>query len=68
MTRSEPLIDLAQSELAAALALEPNEDLEKLLNRAVAAFESGVQYVENGNTRGIQLIWRAAVVGALIAS
>ena len=65
------LIELAESELAAARAaldLEPNEDLEKLLNRAVEAFESGVQHVENGNTRGIQLIWRAAVVGAVIAS
>ena len=65
------LIDLAESELAAAraaLALEPNEDLQKLLERAVQALESGIEQIENGNTRGIQLIWRAAVVGAVIAS
>ncbi len=65
------LIELAEAELEAAraaLALEPNEELQKLLNRAVAAFETGVQHIENGNTRGIQLVWRAAVVGAVIAS
>ncbi len=65
------LIELAESQLEAAraaLALEPNEDLQKLLNRAVEAFEAGVRHIENGNTRGIQLIWKAAVVGAVIAS
>ena len=64
------LIDLAESELEAAkaaLELEPNEFFEKLLTRAVAAFEAGVEHIENGNPRGIQLIWRAAVVGAVIA-
>ena len=64
------LIDLAEAELAAARAKldeEPNEFFEKLLTRAVAAFESGVEHLENGNPRGIQLIWRAAVVGAVIA-
>ena len=64
------LIDLAETELEAAkaaLELEPNEFFEKLLTRAVAAFEAGVEHIENGNPRGIQLIWRAAVVGAVIA-
>ncbi len=64
------LIDLAEAELAAARAKldeEPNEYFEKLLKRAVAAFETGVELVENGHPRGIQLIWRAAVVGAVIA-
>ena len=64
------LIDLAEAELAAARAKlddEPNEYFEKLLTRAVTAFETGVKLVENGHPRGIQLIWRAAVVGAVIA-
>ena len=64
------LIDLAMTELEAAraaLEVEPNEHFEKLLTRAVAAFETGVEHIENGNPRGIQLIWRAAVVGAVIA-
>ena len=64
------LIDLAEDELEAAkaaLELEPNEFFEKLLTRAVAAFETGVEHIENGNPRGVQLIWRAAVVGAVIA-
>lgn len=64
------LIDLAEAELAAARAAldkEPNEFFEKLLTRAVAALKSGVEHLENGNPRGIQLIWRAAVVGAVIA-
>ena len=64
------LIDLAETELAAARAAldeEPNEYFEKLLKRAVVAFETGVELVENGHPRGIQLIWRAAVVGAVIA-
>jgi hypothetical protein len=64
------LIDLAEAELAAARAAldeEPNEYFEKLLTRAVTAFETGVEHLRNGNPRGIQLIWRAAVVGAVIA-
>ena len=64
------LIDLAEAELEAAkaaLELEPNEFFEKLLTRAVAAFETGVEHLTNGHPRGIQLIWRAAVVGAVIA-
>jgi len=64
------LIDLAQAELAAAeaaLEQQPNEYFKKLLTRAVAAFETGVEHLRNGNPRGIQLIWRAAVVGAVIA-
>ncbi len=64
------LIDLAEAELEAAkaaLELEPNEFFEKLLTRAVAAFETGVEHLRNGHPRGIQLIWRAAVVGAVIA-
>ncbi|MEE8147665.1 MAG: hypothetical protein V3T24_08680 [Longimicrobiales bacterium] len=64
------LIDLAEAQLEAAriaLEEEPNEFFEKLLKRAVAAFETGVEHVENGHPRGIQLIWRAAVVGAMIA-
>jgi hypothetical protein len=67
----QALIDLAGAELEAAraaLALEPNEELQKLLNRAVEAFESGVVLIESGNKRGIQLVWRAAVVGAVIAN
>ena len=65
------LIDLARAQLAAAeakLALDPNEELQKLLDRAVEAFESGLELIENGNNRGVQLVWRAAVVGAVIAS
>ena len=64
------LIDVAWAELEAAkaaLELDPNEFFEKLLTRAVAAFETGVEHIENGHPRGIQLIWRAAVVGAVIA-
>ena len=64
------LIDVAEAELEAAraaLEVEPNEHFEKLLTRAVAAFETGVEHIENGNPRGIQLIWRAAVVGAVIS-
>ena len=64
------LIDLAEAELEAAkaaLELDPNEFFEKLLTRAVAAFETGVEHIENGHPRGIQLIWRAAVAGAVIA-
>ena len=67
----EALIDLAEAELAAARAvldLEPNEELEKLLGRAVAAFESGVELIRSGNNRGIHLVWKAAVVGAVIAN
>ena len=69
----QALIELAEFELEAArVALEemeePDEYLVKLYNRAVGAFESGVEHLENGHPRGIQLIWRAAVVGAVIAS
>ena len=67
----EGLIDLAEAQLEAAriaLELEENEYLEKLLTRAQTAFESGVEHVENGNPRGVQLIWRAAVVGAVIVN
>ena len=66
----QALIDLAEAELAAARAAleeEPNEYFEKLLTRAVAAFETGVALVESGHASGMQLIWRAAVVGAVIA-
>ena len=67
------LVEVARAELEAArIALdldpEPNEYFERLLVRAVAAFETGVEHLENGNPRGIQLIWRAGVVGAVIAS
>ena len=65
------LVDVARAELEAAkLALEqePNEFFEKLLNRAIEAFENGLEHLENGKPRGIQLIWRAGVVGAVIAS
>jgi hypothetical protein len=67
------LIELAETQLAAArIALgemeEPDEYLVKLFERAQAAFESCVEHLENGRPRGIQLIWRAAVVGAVIAS
>jgi hypothetical protein len=65
------LIDAARAELAAAeakLTLEPNEELQKLFDRAVEAFESGLELIENGNNRGVQLVWRAAVVGAVIAN
>ena len=66
------LVEVARTELEAArIALdldpEPNEYFETLLVRAVAAFETGVEHLENGNPRGIQLIWRAGVVGAVIA-
>ena len=66
------LVEVARTELEAArIALdldpEPNEYFETLLARAVAAFETGVEHLENGNPRGIQLIWRAGVVGAVIA-
>jgi hypothetical protein len=67
----EALIAAAEAELAAARAaldLEPNEELEKLLSRAVEAFESGVELIRSGNDRGIHLVWKAAVVGAVIAS
>jgi hypothetical protein len=65
------LIEVAEAELEAAriaLEEEPNEEFEKLLARAVNAFETGVELVETGHPRGIQKIWRAAVVGAVIAS
>ena len=67
------LVEVARAELEAArIALdldpEPNEYFERLLVRALAAFETGVEHLENGNPRGIQLIWRAGVVGAVIAS
>ena len=65
------LVEVARAELEAArIALEgtPNEYFEKLLKRAVAAFESGVEHLKNGHPRGIQLIWRAGVVGAVIAN
>ena len=65
------LVDVARAELQAArvaLEQEPNEFFEKLLNRAVEAFETGLKHLENGNPRGIQLIWRAGVVGAVIAN
>ena len=65
------LVDVARAELEAAqLALEqePNEFFEKLLDRAMKAFETGLEHLENGKPRGIQLIWRAGVVGAVIAS
>ena len=67
----QAIIDLAKAKLEAArvaLELEPNENLQKLLNRAVEAFESGMELLENGNDRGIHLIWKAAVVGAVIAN
>ena len=65
------LVEVARAELEAArIALdnEPNEYFETLLVRAVGAFETGVEHLENGRPRGIQLIWRAGVVGAVIAS
>jgi len=65
------LFEVARAELEAArIALEgtPNEYFEKLLKRAFAAFESGVEHLRNGHPRGIQLIWRAGVVGAVIAN
>ena len=65
------LIDVARAELEAAkvaLEQEPNAFFEKLFNRAVEAFETGLEHLENGNPRGIQLIWRAGVVGAVIAN
>ncbi len=65
------LVEVARAELEAArIALEgtANEYFEKLLKRAVAAFESGVEHLKNGHPRGIQLIWRAGVVGAVIAN
>lgn len=64
------LIELAEAQLLAAneaLQAEPSEALEKVLRRAEAAFTEGVQQVENGNERGIHPIWRAAVVGSVIA-
>jgi len=67
----EALIELAEAELAAARAaldIESNEELEKLLSRAIEAFESGVELIRSGNDRGIHLVWKAAVGGAVIAS
>ena len=65
------LVEVARAGLEAArIALNevPNEYFEKLLVRAVTAFETGVEHLKNGHPRGIQLIWRAGVVGAVIAN
>lgn len=65
------LVELAEAQLEAAriaLEQEPNEYFETLYTRAVNALETGVELVETGHPRGIQLIWRAAVVGAVIAN
>jgi HEPN domain-containing protein len=65
------LIELAEDQLAAAreaLAEGSTDFAESLYERAFAAFETGVEHLENGRPRGIQPIWRAAVVGAVIAS
>ena len=51
----------------AALAATPDEALQQLLNRAVTAFELGMAKVAEGNLRGVGLIWKAAVVGAVIS-
>ena len=62
--------DLAEEMLEAAraaLAANPDEALQLLLDHAVAAFELGVAKLEEANLRGIGLIWKAAVVGAVIA-
>ncbi|MCH7562256.1 MAG: hypothetical protein IH968_00410 [Gemmatimonadetes bacterium] len=62
--------DLAEEMLEAtraALAATPDEALQLLLDRAVASYELGIAKLEEGNLRGIGLIWKAAVVGAVIA-
>ncbi len=51
----------------AALAVSPNEALQSLLDRAVAGYQLGIAKLEEGNLRGIGLLWKAAVVGAVIA-
>jgi len=64
------LIELAEAQLRAArkaLDDEATDFAESLYERALAAFETGVEHLENGHPRGIQPIWRAAVVGAVIA-
>lgn len=63
--------DLAEDMLEAAraaLAASPDEALQVLLNRAVAGYELGLEKLEEGNLRGIGLLWKAAVVGAVIAA
>lgn len=66
-----PMIkDLAEEMLEAArAALAANTDkfLQLLLNRAVTAYELGLAKLEEGNLRGVGLLWKAAVVGAVIA-
>ncbi|GMR12581.1 MAG: hypothetical protein BMS9Abin29_0771 [Gemmatimonadota bacterium] len=62
--------DLAEEMLEAAraaLAASPDEALQLLLSRAVAGYEFGLAKLEAGDLRGISLLWKAAVVGAVIA-
>lgn len=62
--------DLAEEMLEAAraaLAASPDKALQLLLNRAVASYELGLAKLEEGNLGGIGLLWKAAVVGAVIA-
>ena len=51
----------------AALAGKSDAALPLLLNPAVAGYELGIAKLEEGNLRGIGLLWKAAVVGAVIA-
>lgn len=59
---AEEMLEAARASLEA----NPNDALQKLFNRAVHAYEVGVAKLEEGNLRGVSLLWNAAVVGAVI--
>jgi HEPN domain-containing protein len=58
----------AAAELEAAWTRDLTELEAKLLERAQTIFDEGVAKVRAGELRGVNLIWRAGVVAAVIAS
>jgi len=58
----------AQAELEAAWARDLSEFETKVLGRAQAIFEVGVERIRTGDLRGVNLVWRAGVAAAVIAN
>jgi len=59
---------LALAELEAAAARDLTEFEEKILARARATFDSGVEAIRSGDLRGVKLVWRAGMAAAVIGN
>ncbi|RMH20447.1 MAG: hypothetical protein D6701_03780 [Gemmatimonadetes bacterium] len=64
------IIEVAEANIEAAkaaLEANPDEFLRAVLNRAIHAFELGLRKIDDGDFKGVGLVWQAAVSAGVVA-